>query len=75
MKFQPVVESPDRCFLVVERHCSVCFAPIRDIATAARSQEGHHYCARCADILFKAEALDGLRCVAHRSVGKEFQTA
>lgn len=75
MKFQQVVEGPDRCFLAVERHCSVCFAPIRDTATAARSQEGHHYCAACADILFKAGTLDGLRCAAHCGVGKERRTA
>jgi hypothetical protein len=38
----------------VDRHCSVCFAPIADASRAARSPEGHHYCAACADVVFKA---------------------
>jgi hypothetical protein len=70
MEYQKVAEGPDRCILAVERHCSVCFAPIRDTADAARSQEGHHYCARCAERMFTAATRDGFRAARRVSAMK-----
>jgi len=61
MECRKPVEVEDRNRQPLVRHCAVCFAPIGDSAAAARSQEGHHYCARCADAMFKAGALEGLR--------------
>lgn len=75
MECRKSVEVEERCFQPQVRHCAVCFTPIRDSAVAARSQEGHHYCARCADAMFKAGALDGLRCGSLGSTVKDTPAA
>jgi hypothetical protein len=67
MEYQKLVKDADRGLPTAERHCSVCFAPIRDVSTAARSQEGHHYCAKCGAAMFKADTLSRFRCAGHDS--------
>ncbi len=54
MESHKAVKGAARPVPPADRHCSVCFAPIVDASKAARSPEGHHYCAACADVVFKA---------------------
>ncbi|MUM77147.1 hypothetical protein GKC30_05830 [Pseudodesulfovibrio sp. F-1] len=75
MECRKTVEVEERNSQPQVRHCAVCFAPIGDSAAAARSQEGHHYCARCADAMFKAGALEGLRHDSQNRMPKHIPSA